>query len=106
VVAVRDEDADPVSRTLPDSLTRRVILWTQEFSVAPYLLASTDAILTLPSRAAKLYARHHPLALFTPPVELGGFPYSLTWHERSRRDPAALWLIDQLAAPFTKEPSA
>lgn len=100
VVSVKDENADPIEEMLPEGCRRRIILWTREFSVAPYLAASSDAIITVPERAARLFARSHEVAIFDPPVDLGTFEYSLTWHERSRRDPATLWLINQLSEPF------
>lgn len=100
VISVRGEEADPLRTELPTGQNRHIIMWTSEFSVAPYLATSSDAVITLPAQAARLFAENHDLAVFPPPIELGTFDYSLTWHERSRRDAATLWLIDRFAEPF------
>lgn len=85
---------------------RRTILRTDNFMLAPYMVAESDAIMTLPSRAARRFVRKHDLVLFDPPIAVPDFDYWLAWHERSRRDPATLWLIDQLAAPFGRAAQA
>lgn len=104
VVAVReDEGSDPIHHKLAGT---RIVLWTSEFSATPYLVASTDAVITLPSRVARLFAQNHDLAVFEPPLILDPLEYSITWHERSRRDPATTWLIEQLRASFETPPAA
>lgn len=99
-VTVLGQEADGFDDRQREARRDKVILWTPDFSLSPILVRDTDAIVTLPSRAARQFAADHDLALFDPPGEKRPFDYWLVWHERSQRDPATQWLIDQLVAPF------
>ncbi len=80
---------------------RRVIATTPYFEAAQAMLGASDALLLLPtplarsrppgSRASPRFAVRPAPALF-PPLD-----YRLLWHERNRRDPATMWLVEQLA---------
>lgn len=73
---------------------------TTEFSLVPLLVQASDALAILPARAAKQFQCNYEIKLFSPPIQQDPFDYWLVWHERIQRDPAVMWLIDQLAAPF------
>ena len=76
---------------------RRIALWLPYFATAATIVAKTDLILTVPSRAATELMRSSKLARFEPPLEIEGFDYRLLWHERSHADPGHKWLRDLLA---------
>lgn len=76
---------------------RRVIARLPYFQAAPHLIQESDAIMTLPTRAAQAISRSHDLACFAAPERIGTFGYRLLWNERSRRDPAIAWLCDLFA---------
>lgn len=102
VVTVLGQEADRLAITETCEFSRRIVLWTPGFAIAPLLVRGSDALVTLPTRAAQQLAPAHGLETFEPPVDLAPFDYWLVWHERSNRDPATLWLIDQLAAQFSE----
>lgn len=96
-VTIGDPDVDHVQASLGDRADeRRVMARLPYFYAAPDLIGATDAILTMPSRAARHFARSHGFACLPAPSQVKGFDYWVLWHERSARDPAILWLIDSL----------
>jgi DNA-binding transcriptional LysR family regulator len=98
-VTVGDPDVDHVQSCLGDrAAERQLVARLPYFYAAPDLIGATDAILTMPTRAAGRFARSHGFACLPSPVEIEGFDYWILWHERSARDPAILWLIEHLAA--------
>jgi DNA-binding transcriptional LysR family regulator len=77
--------------------TRRVVVRVPHFLVAPHVIASSDLVVTIPTRIAEIHAAPLGLALLPPPVEVPPFTFSMTWHERAHHDPAQRWLRDTLA---------
>lgn len=59
---------------------------------APFLVAKSDYIVTLPSRVAGTYTGILDLKLFKLPFAFPSYEVSLVWHERAHRDPASIWL--------------
>ncbi len=100
MVTVAENAHDPLEGRFPPTRQRRTIMRSKTFMTAPFLAAQSDAFMTLPAAAARHFATTIGVRAFDPPLPLGSFNYWLAWHERSRRDPATLWLIDRLAAPF------
>lgn len=99
-VSVRVGDAPldlPDLRLAGQALTRQVIARVPFFHAAPAMIGDTDALLTIPRRAALRLAGDYGLALRPAPELLGRFQYHLLRHERLRRDPAAAWLEAELA---------
>jgi DNA-binding transcriptional LysR family regulator len=78
-------------------LRRRVVARTPHFLVAPALVAGSDAIVTLPSRLARLSARAG-LRSFPPPLPLPPFDVHLLWHGAAGEDAASRWLRQRLLA--------
>jgi len=76
---------------------RHVSVYTWSFLMAPELVAGTDAILTMPSRMARIAASRLGLKVFEPPLPLPGFTIAMYWH-RGRDDHALKWLRGQLRA--------
>ncbi len=81
--------------------TRRISLWLPYFATAAHLVAQTNMIMTLPSRAAEPLMRAGDLAAFPPPLSLEGFDYRLLWHERSQADLGHRWLRELLFAKMS-----
>lgn len=79
-------------------MKRSVKLAVPHFALAPFVLLRTPYVLTLPERAAKLFADHLPIKLVEPPIELPGFKEYMFWHERSHNDPAHRWLRETIKA--------
>lgn len=90
---------DHVQASLGASAARRnVIARVPYFYAAPDLVGSSDAILTLPTRAAQKFAAAHGFRRRPAPEQIPGFDYWALWHERSARDRATLWLVELLVA--------
>ncbi|MFC3440413.1 LysR family transcriptional regulator [Sphingobium rhizovicinum] len=97
-ISIGEPHVDHVHASLGDRADeRRVVARLPYFYAAPDLIGASDAILTMPDRAAQRFARSHGFACLPAPQEVAGFDYWLLWHERSARDPATLWLIEMLA---------
>jgi DNA-binding transcriptional LysR family regulator len=98
-LTVGDDDFDRIDQRLGvDGAARRVIARLPYFGIAPFLIGGSDALVTLPTTAARRMAGSD-LTLRPAPLEVGTFDYWLVWHERTARDPASIWLRDLLAAP-------
>jgi len=79
-------------------LSRRIALALPHFLVAPFVIANTDLVLTVPERVARTFAAFLPLRIVDPPAAFPGFTMSLMWHERQHHDPAHAWFRDELVA--------
>ena len=81
-------------------LKRRVTVALPHAMVAPHVVASTDLLLTMPERVARVLAPPLGLAVLEPPPELllTGFAISMLWHERTDGDLARRWLRDVIVA--------
>jgi len=77
-------------------LSRRVHVIVPHFSAAPFVVAETDLVATLPRGVALPFARMLDLRVFPPPLELEGGPWYLVWHARTASDPAQAWLRRQI----------
>lgn len=95
---VGDGYVEPLAGEGVDTASRRMLLSAPSFSSIPYLVAETDALSVLPSRAARYFADVYGLAVFEPPISMPDFDYYVAWHERSTNDDATQWLVRQLSA--------
>lgn len=76
--------------------SRRVVMSTQSYAMAPPIVASTDLICTLPRRMLQRFTQ--TLDIFVPPIPLQPMAINLFWHPRKHSDPANLWLRGQIMA--------
>lgn len=98
-ISIGAEGYDHVQFCLGDrGCDRHITVRLPYFYAAPDLIGASDAILTMPTRAATKFARLHGFSCLPAPVEIAGFDYWVLWHDRSARDPATQWLIGMLAA--------
>jgi DNA-binding transcriptional LysR family regulator len=77
-------------------LSRRVALLVPHFLAAPFVIAQTDLVLTLPERVAMTFAKTLPLELLPPPFPVPGFAMILLWHDRTHHDSAHVWLRERI----------
>lgn len=97
-VVVSDLAVDGVEVRLgARSAERRVTVRLPYFHAAPALIAGSDVLMTLPTRAATRFAASYGLAVRPAPSAIDRLDYRLLWHDRSARDRATLWLADLLA---------
>lgn len=83
-------------------LAERIALYVENFGAIPTVVASTDLLVTVPSRLARSYQQFVSLKVLQPPIRLPDFDVKQYWHERFNRDPANRWLRTQMAALFAE----
>lgn len=71
---------------------RHVAVRVQSFLSAPFLVATSDAVITAPERILRVYAEPLGLRLLQAPIKLDGFELALMWSERERHDAGLAWL--------------
>jgi DNA-binding transcriptional LysR family regulator len=71
---------------------RRIVARTTSGFALATTVSQTDLIATLPTKAARAYARCLPLQLLDVPFRMMPFDVTMVWHERHHRDPGHLWL--------------
>lgn len=97
VLSVHGADMDPLAPYLRDaSRPRKVAARMPYLASAAAMLQTTDAVFVGPVRALRRLATAFGLTARPIPPELGRFDNWLYWHERSRRDPVVMWLVDTL----------
>jgi DNA-binding transcriptional LysR family regulator len=102
-VAPRGRPGGPIDDYLAEhGLARRVAVALPHFLVAPFVVAATDLVLTIPERVATTFAKFLPLRLVEPPAPFAGFTMSVMWHERRHHDKAHEWLRNQLVEAATE----
>lgn len=77
-------------------LTRRVAVTSPHFLLAAYLVANSDLVLAIPSRAAQRLAAMLPLMLFDIPLDLPEIQIAMYWHERTHNSAAHRWFREQV----------
>lgn len=70
---------------------RHVALTIPHFAAAPGVVATSDLVVTVPSKMVELYAHAGVIGLPVP-FAVPGLELALYWHERSQEDPANRWL--------------
>src|SRR6185436_16132773 len=97
-IAPRGRRGGPVDDALAArGKERHIALAVPHFLVMPFLVASSDLVLTLGERIARRYSTFLPVVLLEPPLSLRGFTVGLYWHEKDANDPALAWLREQFA---------
>ena len=71
---------------------RNVVVTVGHFLVAPFLLASTDAIATEPRRILEPLGMQLNLKLMRPPIDIPPFKVTQIWHKRYDTDQGHKWL--------------
>lgn len=77
---------------------RRVEIVAMNFSSLPHLLIGTERIATIHRRLATVYAAALPLRVLEVPVQMPPLVEVIQWHRYRDRDPARIWLYEQLRA--------
>jgi DNA-binding transcriptional LysR family regulator len=76
--------------------TRKIALCVPHFSVLPEVIATTDILLTVPSRIANMFASQHAVAAFDLPFAVPDLEVMLRWHGHSGDIVAQRWLFQTL----------
>jgi DNA-binding transcriptional LysR family regulator len=78
--------------------TRKVSLVVPNFLSAPWIVANTDLLLSLPSRVAEQFVRVAPLKIVPIPIDLPKYDVVVIWHPLHEKEPAHQWLIQEVLA--------
>jgi len=79
-------------------LSRRVALKVQHFLSAPFIVATTDMILSLPLRIAEQFTRLASLKIVSIPLELPIYEVIMVWHPAYENEPSNAWLREHVRA--------
>jgi DNA-binding transcriptional LysR family regulator len=81
-------------------LARKIALRVPHFTVVPMVLESTDLILTLPARVARVFEKRGAFKSLPPPLAIPPAEVAVHWHERFEADPGNRWLREQVIELF------
>ena len=79
-------------------LERRIALIVPHFLSAPFIVAKTDMLLSLPLRIAQHFVRLAPLKILPVPIDLPIYDLVMVWHPLREKNPAHHWLREQILA--------
>jgi DNA-binding transcriptional LysR family regulator len=79
-------------------LERRIALIVPHFLSAPFIVAKTDMLLSLPLRIAEQFIRLAPLHIEPVPIDLPAYGLVMVWHPLRQKDSAHRWLREQILA--------
>jgi len=68
------------------------------FLSAPFIVAKTDMLLSLPARIAEKFVGLAPLRVLSVPFDLPAYDLVMVWHPLRETDPAHRWLRDEILA--------
>jgi DNA-binding transcriptional LysR family regulator len=92
LITINNSLGSPVDRALAElGLQRKIMLRIPQFLAAPFIVAQTDFILTIPRRIALLIASTANLIVLELPIPMNRFGYPQIWHERHQADPFHSW---------------
>lgn len=74
------------------NLNRDIMLRVPRFAALPFLIASSDLIVTIPEDLGQTFSQLIDIKLFPPPFALAPFEIKQYWHERHHAEPAFRWL--------------
>jgi DNA-binding transcriptional LysR family regulator len=87
-------------------IVRRVVLTTQHFMSIPFVIASSDLVVTVPRAVGESFARFADIRLLEPPLEIPPFDLKQHWHRKYHKDGAHAWLRAIVAEIFSDGPAA
>jgi len=68
-------------------LERRIALIVPHFLSAPFIVARTDMLLSLPERIAQKFLDLAPLSILSAPIDLPAYDLVMVWHPLRENDP-------------------
>jgi len=72
------------------------------FTAVPYIVSSSDLVVTVPQKLAERAAAPFGLEWVTPPLDLPPLQTHIFWHRRFNQDPGNAWLRGLLADVFAE----
>jgi hypothetical protein len=78
-------------------ISRKLAVVTPWLIYPSRLVVGTDRIATVHKRLAEIDAKHLPIKLWPPPIEIPSLVESMQWHRVRGQDPALAWLRRMVA---------
>ncbi|MGF6272466.1 DNA-binding transcriptional LysR family regulator [Massilia sp. UYP11] len=72
------------------------------FTAVPYIVSTSDLVVTVPQKLAERAAAPFGLEWATPPLDLPPLQTNIFWHRRFNQDPGSQWLRGLLADVFAE----
>lgn len=85
-------------------LQRRVVLSTPHFMSIPFIVASTDLVVTVPLAVGTSFASFSDIRLVQPPLKIPTFDLKQHWHRKYHNDARHRWLRQLVAELFKDDP--
>jgi DNA-binding transcriptional LysR family regulator len=82
------------------NIRRRVVLSTPHFMSIPFIIATTDLVVTVPLAVGTSFAAFSNVRLVQPPLEIPRFDLKQHWHRRYHDDVRHQWLRSLVAELF------
>jgi DNA-binding transcriptional LysR family regulator len=99
LVTIRGDTLGVVDRVLADrNLQRRIALTIPHLLVVPSIVASSDLVATIASRAARYFSALDAIEVFELPLEMKSWTVSMIWSKLADRDGANCWLRQTVQA--------
>ncbi len=97
LVSIAEDRIGRIDRYLAkQNMQRQIAISLPHFLVAPFILARTDLVATLPERIARSFAPMQDLQILPVPLSIEGFSIFMHWHQSCQRHPAHTWLRSML----------
>ncbi|SNS90150.1 transcriptional regulator, LysR family [Noviherbaspirillum humi] len=81
-------------------IERRIVLSTPHFMSIPFIIASTDLLVTVPYAVGESFTKIANIRLIHPPLEVPKFDLKQHWHRKFHKDEANMWLRSVIAKLF------
>ena len=102
-VTSRESPYDQINARLEKAgVARSVNFQVPHFTAVPYIVSSTDMVVTVPARLAQQACGPFGLSTVVPPLRLPALHTSVFWHRRYNQDSGNQWLRGVIAACFTE----
>jgi DNA-binding transcriptional LysR family regulator len=93
LVSIAEDRIGRIDRYLAkQNMQRHIAISLPHFLVAPFILARTDLVATLPERIARSFTTMQDLQILPVPLSTEGFSVFMHWHQSCDRHPAHTWL--------------
>lgn len=101
VVSSQESPYDRINQLLAKAGVRAATQFqVPHFTAVPYIVATTDLVVTVPQKLAERAAAPFNLALIKPPLRLPSLQTNMFWHRRYNQDAGNVWLRGVIGAVF------
>lgn len=93
LISIQEDRVGRVDTLLAQkNLQRHIAVSIPHFLIAPFILAQSNLLATLPQRVALTFTQSQSLKLLPVPLPLEGFSVFMRWHQSTDNIPADEWL--------------